>query len=148
MQQGKQPKKPEYDFDYSEWVGIYTQFADKVTPIQANYFAGLCISCFNATRYGSVVCNHQERKNLFYLLVAHYATLQVRDSGGGAQLGGVINSVSEGSISIGSDTSGLSKINPWLSQTSYGQAFWAFTAKYRSTFYMRPIPDPRLRIIL
>ncbi|CAI3933477.1 DUF4054 domain-containing protein [Commensalibacter communis] len=147
MKQDKQPEKTDYDFDYSEWIGIYPEFETKVSPTRANNYAELCVSYFNPTKVKSVVCDQRERKNLFYLLVAHYAALQARNSDGGAQLGGVINSVSEGSIAIGSDTSGLSKIDPWFAQSSYGQAFWALSKKYRSGLYIRPIPDPRLRII-
>lgn len=139
-------KQPDYDFNYSEWIGNYPVFATKVNPSQANNYAALCLSYFNATKRGSVVCNPVERKNLFYLLVAHYAFLMSENGGDGAQLGGVVNSVSEGSISIGSDTSGLSKMDPWLAQSKYGQMFWALTKKYRSTFYIPPIPDPKLRI--
>lgn len=134
----------ECDFVYSEWISLYPEFKQTVTPEQANNYATLAASFFNPTR-SSVVCCPKERKTLFYLLVAHYAALSLKRREG-TQLSGMINNVSEGSISISSDTSGLSKVDPWLAQTGYGVDFWALTKKYRSAFYIRPIPDPRLRI--
>nr|WP_232351273.1 MULTISPECIES: DUF4054 domain-containing protein [unclassified Commensalibacter] len=66
----------------------------------------------------------------------------------GDQLIGSISSVTERSVSLHVDTKShaKNKIDPWLAQTRYGYEFWALTKKYRSTFYTKPIPDPRLRI--
>lgn len=135
----------QYDFNYSEWIARYPEFSTKINPIQAKNYSDLSVSFFNPTKNGSIVCDPKERMNLFYLLVAH--TAYVMNLGhDGVQLGGVVNSVSEGSVSISSDTSSLAGMEAWLAKSNYGQMFAALTKKYRSALYIRARPNYKNRI--
>ena len=68
-----------------------------------------------------------EYKILLYLLVAHFATLQVR----GASVG-VMSSASEGSVSIGWQLPPMMARSWWYHQTPYGATYWELTKKYRT----------------
>lgn len=139
-------KPQESVFDWSDWAASFPELESFFRPETVYKIAERAAIYFNPGKY-SVVCCLKERRILLNLLVAHLVSLQKKTENGD-QLIGSIASVSEGSISLAVDTksSAKSKIDPWLAQTRYGYEFWALTKKYRSTFYTKPIPDPRLRI--
>ncbi|CAK7193143.1 hypothetical protein COMNV_01356 [Commensalibacter sp. Nvir] len=137
------PVKPS-EFDWSEWVASFPELENAFPPHQVAALATRAALYFTpGTR--SVVGCPTARKILYYLLIAHWVCLQKQAQGGDTLLG-PLQRVTEGSLSLSVDTSGLHKIDPWLSQTRYGQEFWALSRKYRSTFYIQPITDPRYRI--
>lgn len=132
-------------FEWSEWAASFPELESHFRPHNVQKIAERAAIYFNPSSKG-VVCCPKERRILLNLLVSHLVFLQ-KKTAEGDQLMGPVSSVSEGSVSLSVDTKGsIGKIDPWLSQTRYGQEFWALSKKYRSTFYIRPIPDPRLRI--
>lgn len=138
-------KPQECVFAWSDWAASFPELESFFRPETIYKIAERAALYFNPGRYSVVGCS-KERRILLNLLVSHLVYLQ-KKSADGDQLIGSIASVSEGSIALAVDTkSAKGKIDPWLAQTRYGYEFWALTKKYRSTFYTKPIPDPRLRI--
>lgn len=139
------PSQKQNYFNYSEWAEAYPELATAFPPNTVNRIAKRAAIMFDPTKT-SVVCCAEDRRIIFDTLVAHLIYLK-KNSADGNQISGPISSVSEGSVSLSVDTSAISsKIDPYYAQSRYGQEFWAMTRKYRSTFYIRPIPDPKLRI--
>lgn len=88
----------------------------------------------NNEKNGGVQMPDKKRKMLFYLLVAHLATLQSKiDSGNDAV--GKVTSASEGSVSVSLDAGQTSFNKTFYQQTQYGAMYLALTAKYRSFLY-------------
>ncbi len=85
---------------------------------------------------------------LLNLLTAHIGLLSApRDASGNlgpggtppAQIGGVITSATEGSVSVSSDIGDVtagSPSQPWYMQTPYGREYWAATVQYRTSRYV------------
>lgn len=76
-----------------------------------------------------------DREMLLYLLVAHFAALQVRIDSGNDSVGRV-SSASEGSVSVSLDYGASSNSEKWYTQTPYGAEYWQLTAQYRSGLYI------------
>ena len=139
-------KHQECVFDWSDWAASFPELESFFRPETIYKIAERAAIYFNPGKY-SVVCCLKEKRILMNLLVSHLVCLQKKTENGD-QLIGSISSVTEGSVSLHVDTKShaKNKIDPWLAQTRNGYEFWALTKKYRSTFYTKPIPDPRLRI--
>lgn len=134
----------EWGFEWSDWAASFPELESFFRPETVEKIAERAELYFDPGHF-SVVCCLKERRVLFNLLVAHLVYLQQK-SVEGDQLVGSISHVSQGSVSLSVDTKPAKGIDPWLAQTRYGYEFWALTKKYRSTFYIQPIPDPKLRI--
>lgn len=132
------------DFDWSDWAASFPELKSFFRPESVEKIAERAALYFDPTKTGVVCCPNQ-RRIIFNVLVAHMVYLQ-KKAADNDQLAGPVSSVSQGSVSVSVDTGGLGKMDPWLAQSRYGQEFYALTKKYRSAVYIRPIPDPRLRI--
>ncbi|MDI2091677.1 DUF4054 domain-containing protein [Commensalibacter oyaizuii] len=146
MEQRSEHSDRELVFDWSDWASCFPELESYFRPENVRKIAERAAMYFNPGKNSAVSCV-KERRILLYLLVSHLVFLQKKTESND-QIMGPIKSVSEGSISLSVDTSGSTsgKIDPWLAQSRYGYEFWALSKKYRSTFYIRPIPDPRYRI--
>lgn len=131
-------------FNYANWVLMYPEFASVPEPVAANYFAQAGTFWNN---YGSSPATRiQTQDVLMNLLTAHIAALfwkvPAQGSPGPADPNspvGRINSASEGSVSVGTDT-GLvptaSEYKAWLMQTKYGLMFLAMIGQYTNMRYV------------
>ena len=77
------------------------------------------------------------RLRLLGMLVAHLAQMSVGSSIRPATgLVGAITSASEGSVSVGLESAGVTAANAWYMMTTYGANFWNATAYLRMFRYM------------
>ena len=133
-------------FDPASWRLRYPEF-QAVSDEQATaYFAEATL--YHRNDGMGPVADAGQQLALLNMLVAHVATLaraRSEDSAGSG-LVGRITSATEGSVSVTTaalpDEGGVAA---WLQQTSYGAAYWAATAPYRT---MRYRPGPRRFTIL
>lgn len=123
-------------FDYGTWILRYPEFQPTVNDVLAElYFTEAQIYLNNTAC--SLVSDVAQRGVLLNMLVAHIASLAQTSaaSGGGAGIVGRINSATQGSVSVGSDLTGIPGSAAWFSQTPYGFAYWQATAAYRTMRY-------------
>lgn len=118
-------------FSYGEFLGMFPELKS-VQPQQAQTSFMFAEGIVN-NALTPVVQEDCMRVKLLYLLTAHIITLNNRGAGNV----GTLSSASEGSVSVGYNTSNIDKLNAgWFGQTQYGLLFWQLTAKYRSGFYV------------
>jgi hypothetical protein len=124
------------NFDYDTWSVLYPQLASQVPEVQADAFfamAQLWLRNDGCCR----ICNPQVKIQLYYLLVAHLATLNLQQQRANGAPGRVANATM-GSVSIGLDYPML-PASAWYNQTGPGAAYWDATKPWRRMYY---IPGP------
>lgn len=139
---------PPVTFDFTKFTSFYPEFIN-ANPAQGQFWfdqAGLY--CSNNT------CNPAfadcKLETLLYMLTAHVGWLSAprgadglpASSGTPPQITGRVSSASEGSVSVQTDIGNINGGSPsqwWYMLTSYGQAYWAATAPYRTA---RPVLNP------
>ncbi|CAI3941835.1 unnamed protein product [Commensalibacter communis] len=127
------------NFNCAKWRGQYPSLS-LYSDEQINGFASQIPLYFSD-------CNNQwglcpaKKEQLEFLIVAHLATLDKRNSNGG--LVGAITNASEGSVSLGTTMGNLGNIPAFWSQTNYGIAFWEATKFMRSGKYIPRRPNRR-----
>lgn len=128
-------------FDYQAWGARYPELAATIgEPQAAGYFADAGLYLNNTA--SSVVKDLPARTSLLYMVTAHLA--QIFRSKNGAlvnPLVGRISSATQGSVTVQATMDLPAGTAQWWNQTSYGAAFWAATARYRSMRY-RPGHQP------
>ena len=139
-------------FDFTEFTGIYPEFATAAQAACQNNFnlATLLLSnscgvtqasgcCKSAS--GSPVFNPAVRQSLLYMLTAHITFLNTPCGANNNQPPGIvgrINTATEGSVSVGAEMPGATINAAYFLQTKYGAQFWAMTASVRSMRYIPP----------
>ena len=134
---------PPVTFDPTGFVALYPEFA-ALTPTQLTaYFSEACLYCSND------VCNPAwgagVLPQLLNMLTAHVAWLRAPTSGGlpaaqGAapsSLVGRITSATEGTVSVGTTADYPPGSAQWYTSTTYGAAYWAATAQFRTMRFVR-----------
>ena len=122
-------------FDPALFKMVYPQFANIPDELLVFFFEKAESTILDNSENACVPL--KERKQLFYLLIAHFADLQNRIADGNGGLVGNITSASEGSVSIGVQTlQSNSAMGQWLNQTPYGAEYWVLTARYRTALYI------------
>lgn len=126
-------------FNYQDWILDYPELAAKVTEAQGRrLFAQAGTRYLNNTDW-SVVQDIPTRTDLLYLLVAHMAALGIARADPSFFGAGRVSSATQGSVSVSLDVGAMSGTEAWYAQTTYGWAYWAATAPYRTMQY---VPDP------
>lgn len=145
-------------YDYAAWLVLYPQFSTTVTTSAQGqeYFDLATLYCANVD--GAIIPYDTTvsppiltRQRILYLLTAHIAQLMVGCVLGGSVIApgpivGRVNSATQGSVSVGTDSLGLPGTAAWFAQTQWGlmayQAMAGFrTARYRASpgrFYQPP----------
>lgn len=129
-------------FDPALFVVRYPEFSTVSAPLLSLYFGEATMHLNNTD--SSKVSDIVQRSALLNMITAHIAALNGSGvSGNGAQgIVGRINSATEGSVSANAEyapaTNGSSA---YFYQTAYGAAFWAASAKYRTTQYVPYVPN-------
>lgn len=136
---------PPVTFSFSTFVAYYPVFGAVAPEAAQFWFDQAGLYCANDT------CNPAfadgKLSTLLYMLTAHIGWLNAPKSAEGIpgtsgapeQITGRISSASEGSVSVTSDigdTNGGSPSQWWYMSTTYGQAYWAATAPYRTARYV------------
>lgn len=81
------------------------------------------------------------REQLLNLLVAHIASIFGGPNGTPSGLVGVVNSATEGSVSVTAElASNIPFTAAYFAQTQYGLLFWQATAPWRQFVYVAPAP--------
>ncbi len=128
-------------FDYQAWRARYPEFNDTVPQDMAQQFFNEA-TLYHRNDGSGPVAKPLAQSIYLNMLTAHIAQLYVGTNAEPASsLVGVVNSASEGSVSVGVelDANG-SPTQAWFMQTKYGASYWAATTAYRSMRYM---PGPR-----
>jgi hypothetical protein len=123
-------------FSYGTWTARYPEFT-QISPALAQLF-------FNeATDYhrndgGGPVNNQDTQLRLLNMITAHIAALNTPDNQGNApsnKIVGKIQSAGQGTVNV---MVAYDATNPeqWYAQTTYGAAYWAATAQFRT---FRPV---------
>jgi hypothetical protein len=125
-------------FVYEEWIARFPEFTGVTRAAADVYFLEAEQYCQNDQF--SPAWPLPMRKLMLYYLTAHIAFLaqQARSAveGGGGGMVGRINSASEGSVSVGSEYPMPNALDAaWYTQTPYGAAYWALTARWRRMRY-------------
>jgi len=129
-------------FDYEKWITRYPEFSVSVPDAQP-FFDEAQLYCNNTAE--SPVAQIETRAVLLNMLTAHIAALSAGVNGEPASpLVGRINSASEGSVSVQTQSDYPPGTVHWYQQTKYGAAFWAATNKYRTMRYVAGA-QPRFR---
>jgi len=127
---------PAVIFDPADFREQYPEFSSLSDGVLNRLFSTAILLVDNGEY--SVISDLVERKALLYLVVAHLAFLSYGPKGAGAVSGGVqgrINSVTQGSVSVGSELLNLGAGAEWWQLSSYGALFWMTTMKYRVGSY-------------
>ncbi len=135
-----QSATPVVAFVYADWQAAYPEFSTTVTTAQQalGYFDQATLLQDNT---GWLISDPTQLTTLLYLLTAHIAALFAGTNTQPASgLVGRISNATEGSVSVGTDLSGIPGSAAYFTQTKYGFAYWQMTAAYRT---MRYIPNPR-----
>lgn len=132
-------------FDYAAWAVRYPALAAQVAePLADAYFleAGDYLDNTDC----SLVSDVSQRLRFLGLIVAHIAMVNGASPSGAAGLVGRVSSVTEGSVTIGTELRGFTgDMAAYFSQTQYGVQYWALTASYRTAHYV-PGPQPFLGV--
>lgn len=120
-------------FDLAAFRVRYPEFAS-VSDAQLNAFWGEACLYLDPSD-ASLVADPAQRSLLLNMLVAHIAALS-KGADGSAGIVGRINSATEGSVSVGTDSLALPGTAAWYTQTRYGLQYWAATAPYRTWRYV------------
>lgn len=127
-------------FDFSEFIGIYPEFATASPAAVQNNFNLATLQVSNCC--GSAVFDPNVRQSLLYMLTAHITFLFTPSGANGNSPPGIvgrINSATEGSVSVASDME-TTLSNSYFNQTKYGALFWQTTAPFR-TMHIIPAPE-------
>lgn len=128
-------------FNQPEWARMFPPLAP-VIPDASPYFTMAELYLSNTPC--SVVRSVEKRKRLLYLLTAHIAVLLAGVTCGATPsptMVGRINSASEGTVSVQTQSEWPPGTPQWYAQTQYGQMYYTATAIYRMARYL-PGPNP------
>lgn len=127
-------------FDYTIWSARYPALAVSVAqPAAQSFFDEATLYLDNSP--GSVVRDVGKRAVLLGMLTAHIATLNAPINGQAPSgLVGRISNASQGSVSVATQNDYPPGTVQWYQQTTFGAAFYAATAPYRTARYL---PAPR-----
>lgn len=121
-------------FDSAVFLARYPEFgAIPVLRLQSFFDeAGLYLDNTDS----SPVSNVSRRRVLLNMLTAHIAKLNgALDESGDIAPVGIVNSATEGSVSVSFDPVFAPGTAGWYAQTQYGAAFWQATMNYRRFMY-------------
>lgn len=131
-------------FNYTEWLAQYPEFAPNngqgVTQTQAQNF-------FNRVTYGGLIDNTAvspiqdlfQRTIILNLAVCHLAVLAGALNPSQRQLVGKINSATQGSVSVSTDSATKGgELAAYWGQTTYGATLYAMLLPFRTAFYVPP----------
>ena len=125
-------------FDYAAWIALFPEFAT-VTEAQADMYFALASVEHRNDGIGPVM---DATAQLLYLdlMTAHIAQLfKVQNGQLVNGMVGRVNSATQGSVTLSTDSAGFDGIDPWLAQTQYGLTYWELTKPYHTFRY---IPGP------
>lgn len=135
---------PSVTFSYATWVATFPVFAAVPQPMAQSYF-DLATLYFNNCGWPASL---PQAPTLLNLLTAHIAWLfSPKDPATGnpaaagiapSPLVGRIDQASEGSVSVHADMGDANAGSPsqaWYMQTTWGAAYWAATAQFRTARY-------------
>lgn len=128
-------------FSHALWVARYPEFAAVSSDLGQLYFDEAGLYCANDP------CNPvgASLSALLYMMTSHIAWLNApRDARGmpsttgkpASPIVGRISTASEGSVSVSTENSYEPGTPQWYQQTTYGAAYWAATAGFRTMRYM------------
>ena len=124
-------------FDYGAWSAAYPEFSN-IDQWQAASFWALAGLYHNNTGTGPVTDADQQAL-LMGLLTAHIAYSRVGTDGNPSPasqgVAGRVSSASMGVVSVSTDLQGMPGTAAFYSTSSYGLAYWAATAAYRTMNY-------------
>jgi len=127
------------EFNYADWVQAFPAFATSPNEEQVLFAVGLAEQYWRNDGTSPATTTEQQRA-LLWLMVAHVVTLLYGQNGEAPSgIVGVVNHVSEGSVSVGASWPTTAE-SAWLLQTSYGALFWQMTAPFRTFRY---VPGPQ-----
>lgn len=117
-------------FNYAQWVARYPEFAGVSEEMAGFYFTEATLYLNNTD--ASIVQDEATRALLLNMLVAHIAKLNATIAGiPPSGLVGRVSNAAEGSVSVATQMA-VPGSAEWYAQTTYGIAFWAATARYRT----------------
>ena len=122
-------------FDSAVFLARYPEFgAVPVLRLQSFFDeAGLYLDNTD----NSPVSDALRRRTLLNMLTAHIAALNgALSETGDAMPVGIVNSASEGSVSVSFESVFQPGTAGWYAQTQYGAAFWQATVNYRRFLYI------------
>lgn len=118
-------------FDYAAWQLRYPEFSPVPQALAQLYWTEACQYLDN-TGCGPIG-DPAEQSMLLNMLTAHVAKLNFAANGQPASpLVGRIANATEGSVSVQAENQYPPGTPQWYQQTTYGSAFWAGTAAYRT----------------
>lgn len=123
-------------FDPTLFVARYPEFSTVSAPVLGLYFAEATMFLDNTD--ASRVSDIGQRAVLLNMLTAHVAALNGSGVNGQGASGmvGRISSATEGSVSAAAEfVAAKNGTMAYFIQTSYGAAYWAATASYRTMQY-------------
>ena len=127
-------------FDGAVFLARYPEFgAVPVLRLQSFFDeAGLYLDNTDNSPVSDVV----RRRTLLNMLTAHIASLNgvLSETGENAPVG-IVNSATEGSVSVSFESVFQPGTAGWYAQTQYGAAFWQATMNYRRFMYF---PNPSI----
>lgn len=130
-------------FDFTEFTGLYPEFAGLTSQLASNAFNFATIQLDNSCN--SRVINANIRLSLLYMLTAHILFLTSGSNDGANNITpppgvvGHIDSASEGSVSVAASLSSVvGQSQAYYSQTRYGMQYWQSTAPFRTSLYLAP----------
>lgn len=131
-------------FDYAVWALRFPALAAKVAAPLATVYFGEATDLLDNTD-ASLVEDVSRRARYLNLLVAHIAALNGGTAAGAAGLVGRISSVTEGSVTVSTDSMTLTGRAAYFMQTQWGAEYWALIQPYVQFLYVpgeQPIMDP------
>lgn len=138
-----QPVHGIVEFDASEFVALYPEFAGLTNGTMQNAFNDatflLSNSCCSAVR------DANQRLILLYKLTAHMLLLNAGTNDGAGNVTtpqtavGRVDSATEGSVTASlAYNATVGESEAFFIQTQYGAQFWQMTAPYRTMHYIGP----------
>lgn len=121
-------------FDYASWVARYREFKEVDEDLVTLYFQEATL--YHANDGSGPVADSTQQLQFLNMLTAHICKLNAVVAGvEPSKLVGRVSSASQGSISVQTDNQYPPGTPQWFQQTSYGSAYWAVTARYRTMKY-------------
>lgn len=134
-------------FDYAAWAARFPNLAASIAQPQAQAIFDeaqyLAIGNDLPDQPPSIVTSEPRRLTLFNLLVAHMATLELRNAqggGAGAAMVGNVSSAAEGSVNVSMADYPVGT-GKWFEQTQYGAQLWQMLQPLMRMGYV-PGPKP------
>lgn len=133
-------------FDPVAFVARYPEFAGCSAVQLGAYFLESGLYCVNAT--WNPAYNAGVLPQLLNMVTAHIAWISAPRFNGLPAVGGApasplvgrISSASQGSVSVNTESNYPPGSAQWYVQTTYGAAYWAATAPFRTFRYSAPPP--------